>query len=40
MMEKIPEAFGLIISRINELIDALKKELEAREKSRFMGEFK
>ena len=45
MMEKIPEEFRLVISRkmksdtwdINELLDAFKEELEAREKSRFVG---
>lgn len=45
MMEKIPEEFQLVISRkmksdtwdINELLDTFKEELEAREKSRFVG---
>ena len=45
MMEKIPEEFRLVISRkmksdtwdINELLDAFKEELEAREKGRFVG---
>ena len=45
VMEKIPEEFWLVISRkmksdtwdVNELIEAFKEELEAREKSRFVG---
>ena len=45
IMEKIPEEFRLVISRkmksdtwdVNELIGAFKEELEAREKSRFVG---
>ena len=45
VMEKIPEEFRLVISRkmksdtwdVNELIEAFKEELEAREKSRFVG---
>jgi len=44
-MEKIHEKFRLVISRkmqsdtwdVNELIEAFKGELEAREKSRFVG---
>lgn len=45
MMEKISKTFPLVISRkmklatsdINELLDTFKEELEAREKSRFVG---
>ena len=45
VIEKIPEEFRLVISRkmksdtwdVNELIEAFKEELEAREKSRFVG---